>query len=445
MNEEANTGLDSWVNREFDRVSEIRTPGEFDARIKDRMARLSELPERWQELRAAVRKNVLGIKEEAIGIFLGEQAAGLNEPVLVLGKRLLAHAMRVQHGHTVVEYLADSDVVGSEPGLHSMTLPNPTVKGGKEHTPLVPVARYNQTPTNLTPASELNLENLVQAMSKIYSLSNARVNELAGAYYSRLSQTANLAALQNAVFRYFEQQLGLNPRKVVHDVDFDSAVAMNGGLALVMEKWSDIQASARQHTMKGVRIPEEGEAPFYAYLKDLQTRANIYIANDEGTQFRAMDPNNSSKQLGTFSADDILEGKVGITFRAIPRAILLATIFDAHVSGGGSKYNKPVSHVYEEVFGIPFYPIAHMDIGSSNSNESTAVFQYDSAANRKQNATYLQDSKALVQSGFVSTVDMFASLTDVDLARKIIANTMTDPGFTMATRVDLSPASKYGN
>lgn len=432
---EKRQGMSGWVESGFDRLSPYRTLGEFDQAIRARAELVNNLPTELLAVRDSMRES-LKIAEGQTAICFGEQAAGLQEPVLVLGKRLLANAMRIQFGHTPVEYFADSDVIGSEPGLHSVTLPNPMEKSGIEHIPLIAAGRNDQTPASLAPNSEFNLPHLASTLAKIYSQANPRVNELIGLYYGKLGQEPTVAQLQDAVLKYTESQLGISVRKSLKDIEFDTAIARNGGLDALLKYWPAIVASAKQYPLKGVRVPEAAEAPFYAYLKGIPVRPNVLFGEEPGS-FVAVDPRQPEKVLGRFTMQDIQDGRVGITFRAIPRAILLGIMFDGHISGGGAQYNKIVERVFQDVFGIPYYPIAHMDVGEPMQ----AVFQYNSQATRKLKAPHRDAALNAVQEGTVSAVDMFVSLHDVRGANEAIARAIADPTFTMASRIDLTPFS----
>lgn len=437
--------LSHWLNREFDTRSPIVSPGDFNNIARYRQSQLeTNLPDGWKELRYRIR-NWLGLTDTDVAVIFGEQSVGLNEPVLILGKRLLAKVMETQYAWTPIQYFAGSDVIGSEPGLHTVTVPNPFSNSGTEKTSVISSNKFKETPTFGVPAKAINLKNLRSLLSKVYG-NNPSVNFLLNQY--ELSRKYNtLAGVQNELLTYFLNQLFLDSKHSYDDIDFDTNLAQSGGLELILAVWQRILELSKKHKLaldndRLARIPDEHEMPFFTFKSGHNSeRHRVFSPDVDRESFYATPINKPDHHLYDFSLDDILGGNIPITFRAIPRVILFASIFDAHITAGGSKYNKIVEKVYPDLFGFEYYPIAHMDLVNF-AGQQEAVFQYKSAGNRKNTAPHLDKSTEAVKQGHVSSLDMFLSVKPKE-AEDIIYQTVSDPNFQMNSRVDLTEAFIY--
>lgn len=451
INEQANrTSNEAWIQDRFVERSPIRNGDGFNAIAQERQQHIENLPPELQELRTAVRKE-FNVADDGIWCYLGEQPCGLNEPPLVLGKRLLGKHMESTQGWTLLEYLAVSDVIGSETGMYRFDVPCQVNASGIETISLLPEKPFRQTPANLIASQRAEVDDTFRRLISIYR-ENPQVYELMGKMYSEYQIKNNTYAdAQNALFQYLQSKLGLRMRKRVNDIDIDSLIAQKGGLEYMITNWDEIVTRSAAHTNAGTRVPDMEEAPFFAYpskkynskddgdggeINDKPpVRPRIWFADDSRTRFVATHPFDKKETVGEFSLDDILRGKVGITFRAIPRAFLMNAIVDAHISGGGAQYNEVVKRTFEQMYNVPYLPIAFMDLVGQNGNRQS-VFGYDSSVlQRNKKAQGYPTAFRLVEEGSVSMMDLMLSVPDGSWEK--VQSVINDKSFDFSARVDL--------
>lgn len=424
-----------WLKEHFEPQCPIRSTEEFAEKVSQRQKRVEKLPADVVGLRHEVRKT-FGIDEEAVWTAYGEQPCGLNEPPLVLGKRVLGAYMSRNYGWKLLDYSASSDVVGSEAGMYRAELPYPYDKTGVHNLSVVSGAKFTETPALRVSTKEVDFKDIVARIIMVYGEGPA-VHDLIGQMYLEYVQKEqSLATAQNKLQGNLEQRLGLKSRKSAEDINFDSHLAQIGGLNLILSRWEEIVATSHKYANHTTRIPDSDEAPFYAYPQDVGIRPRIWFEDGSKTKYVATHPYDRGKVFGRFTDADIMEGRVGITFRAIPRVILMSSIFDAHITGGGAKYNGVAKGAYEELFQVPYFVIAHMDLAEENGEEK-GIFQYKSHALRKgEKAPGYKRARDLVIQGKIAMLDLAASL--IGNEREVINQVLKQDNLSMNQRIDLS-------
>lgn len=424
-----------WLKEHFEAHSPIRTAAEFAEIAADRQQEVARLPEEALALRQEVR-NAYRIADEDVWVAFGEQPCGLNEPPLILGKRLLASYMARNYGWKPLEYFASSDVVGSEAGMYKLEVPYPFVPEGIKTINLVSGNTHNQTPASRVSTSEVNFPALTANILMVYKKHSPNISDLIGQMYLEyVQQEQPLSKAQNQLLTNLEHRLGLRTGKPVEDLDFDSKIAQLGALDLMLGIWGRVVEVAHRYENTTTRVPELQEAPFYAYPATEVSRPRIWFEDESLKRYVATHPFDKTQVVGRFTYDDIIEGKVGVTFRAIPRIILVATIFDAHITGGGAKYNEVARPTYEKLFGVRYLPLAWMDL-TNGSGQEEGVFQYESLVlQRGKKGPGYQQAQEVVRQGKAGALDLAASLTGNE--REIISDLLSQPNLEMSQRVDL--------
>jgi hypothetical protein len=200
-----------------------------------------------------------------------------------------------------------------------------------------------------------------------------------------------------------------------------------------MTLWPSLISAAREHSIEGVRIPNDHEAPFYLY-HDCGGRMEVVIhAANPATSGREtpliVDCMNCDHQEDT-TIGDVLNSGRKLTFRAMARvaAYSLFGLGDGHITGGGSIYNTPTEGAFRDL-GLPYFPLMHMAKVDANG-EHTGLFDYISAATTKKKAQRhpgYEAAKELVRTGGVSMADLEISATRSDVKAGIEA-ALSDPG-----------------
>lgn len=440
---EKGTGTERWLES-FEARSPIRNAAEFAEQAIKRQAEIEEnLTEGVLQIRHRVRE-FFGIGPKDMWVILGEQPCGLNEPLLVLAKRLLAAYMAKHHGWKAADYSAASDVVGSESGMYRVEVPYPYDESGIRSVNLVSRNKFNQSPASQIPASEVNLEEIARNLVTVYGQHSLGLHTILGQMFLAFEGNKSLAQAQNELLGRLLDRLGLNLGKREVDIDFDSQIARMGGLELILNHWDEIIAATNNHSLgdEKTRIPDREEAPFFAYLdvnvkKGVPVRPRIWFADGTRKRYIATHPFNKEKVLRKFTYDDIMRGDVCITFRAIPRVMLFALVcFDAHITGGGAGYNKIVSLVFPEIFGASYFPLAWMDLKNA-SGEIAGVFQYDSPALRKgKKGCGYEKAENLVRQGKVGMLDLAVSLQGHEA--NVVNQVLSQPNLSMSQRIDFT-------
>ena len=430
------SGNHRWIEKHFETQSPIRNSYDLAEATYYRQQELRErLPKEAVHLREQVRGQYR-VGENDVWLIFGEQAVGLNDPPLVLGKRLIATHMAQNHGWKPLEYFASHDVIGSEAGLYRAELPFPHQEQGVQVINLVSSRKLGQVPAARIPNHEVDLHTLADQLMTVYGKHSPGLDRLLGQMYMEFDhQSQSLAAAQNNLLRRLEFSLGLHSRRKAEDLDFDTNLAQQGGLDLIMEQWPRLTALAQKHSNSTTRVPNAQEAPFHAYPKEVPFRPRVWIEDETQRKYVATHPFDQSEIVGRFNHNDIMEGKVGITFRAIPRIILFAAIFDAHVTGGGAKYNEVAAPVFEEVLQAPYFPLVWMDLVGPDCLEK-GVFQYRSAALRKGKGRGFEKASRLVNQGKAGLFDLALSLESGE--RESVRDILHLPTLPMSTRVSLS-------
>lgn len=425
--------LEGWLTRSFENNLPFRSMGEFKEAMFKRREKINRLSPNLKTLRDLIREEMLKRHPtESLVVIFGEQSVGLNAPSVVFGKRVVAGCL--PEGVLAFDYRAQTDVAGSEPGLHQVVLPNPFSPPGVESISLVP-NEWHQVPTCNISAVKMNLSRgLYPLLEKIYSSKNPRLPLLKQTIDNNLKQrNLSMAQLMDEIFKGFLTELGLSFPQIL-DYEFDTFSFLNGGFELIMERWGEILELARQtqnqSERKYCRVPSPNEAPFFVISlnKPYQRARILYDATKK--VFRGVSPyneNNETRELiPPFTISELYDvvnaGEVAVAWRAIPRAILLALIFDGHISGGGALYNKIVGPVFEEIFGIPYYPTTFLAPYILSSEETIlGPLQYQSVACRKTAAPYLREAQEAVRGNLVSLLDFYLSIKPQE-AGKIVRN-----------------------
>lgn len=427
-----------WIENNFELRCPISTVEQYINLVGERMNEMPRLPEVALELRQNVRES-FGIKPDTAWIVLGEQSVGLNEPPLVIGKRVLG-AFLASKGSSCLHYYAESDVVNSEPGLYRLELPDPTNQEGIRRIHWLSSDKFNQVPANRVSLDEINIERVIDELAKIYDRHSLRFRAFLGDLVQEtsplFSPAQNYAEMMNHLQGRLLSELGLLSRKKTSDVDFDSMLAKEGGLDLVLQLWPTIVDLSNKYKKlwDRVRIPEKNEAPFYVYLSGCPIRAKVFFDEEKDGYFIAVHPFRR-EFLRSFNKDQIMDGEIPITFRAIPRVLLFSSIFDGHVTGGGAGYNKITREVFKEIFGIDYFPLTWMDLVDEN-NQLLGLFQYQSLALRRKRREGYSIAEEMVRRGLVSALDLYLSLPP-NAKEAVQQQVFENPNFNMATRVYL--------
>ncbi|MEM4197066.1 MAG: hypothetical protein QXV64_03045 [Candidatus Anstonellaceae archaeon] len=378
----------------------------------------------WRELRRTLRA-ILQIPPNQPAVCFGEQSVGLWEPSVVLGKRVVAACLEEEI--VAYDYQAQTDVPGSEPGLNSVSLPNPFHDGGIERVSTLP-ERVNDIPTSNIPIKQFKKSDLLAALDKIYSKKNPRSQQLKELIEKSLQQNLSIADFNDQLFTYFCEEIGLPRFPEVIDYEFDTFSFLNGGMELILLEYWDkiIESACKTQANLGktyCRVPEKNEAPFFIIVTNIPYPRARILWDRERSVFWGVAPQNPQKiVIPEISFSELLsnvsEGKIKIAWRAIPRAIILATVFDGHISGGGALYNKVVAPVFEELTGVAHYPIAFL---SPINEEGEGVLQYRSAACRKTDPPYLIEAQNAVKANRVSLLDFYLSIKPKE-ARSVLTD-----------------------
>lgn len=412
-------GFANWLDRFFEKSLYYPTIDRFQRQIKERLRQ--EMNASWQQLRKTLRREVLNLDLEVPAVVFGGQSKGLNATSVTLGKRIVASCL--VEGILAYDYRAQTDVAGSEAGLNKVILPNPFHPNGIESVPILK-DRYFDIPTSNISASLFKKKELFATLDKIYSRRNPRYEGLRK-LIENLLDTPNLsiADFNDQLFLNLCEEIGLPPFPNIRDLEFDTLSFIKGGGELIMENWKKIIEMARRVQSQlgntyGLRVPEENEAPFFIIIPNTQyPRARILWERERGV-FWGVHPQNPQKiVIEETSFDDFLEmisnDQIKIAWRAIPRAIILSTTFDGHISGGGALYNHIVAPVFEELTGVPHYPIAFLS--PINEQEGEGILQYKSAACRKTGSEgktppYADLATEAVRRNIVSLLDFYLSI-----------------------------------
>lgn len=424
---------DRWLTRNFIPECPIRTPGEFIVSIDTRMKEIGNLEADALALRNAVRER-LGVSDNNPLVFYGEQPVGLNEPAgPIVGKRLLAHVTATIMGTEamLLDMRAISDVINSEPGLYRLTVPDPREERGITNIHWVRARKFYQIPAANAMISRNAIDNVVLQLQQIYDSETLRFFDNENLSEIVKGDEINYAEFMNTLLNILLSNLGLQSPSIVTDITLDSVIAQSGGLDLILNHWPEIiDLSNSYNTENLARIPETNEAPFFTFLEN-QPRLVVKIIDDQN--FNAYNPR--TKELVTaFSRDDVVNGRVPVCFRAIPRILLYAIISDAHITGGGARYNEFTEKVFEDIFRVPYFPLAWMDLGDKMGLRN--LFQYQSAALRNKNELPgFNRALSAVERGEISALDLFLSLPEN--ARELVQQQVFEnlENFTMATRI----------
>lgn len=442
------TGLERWVSGDrFQPISPISKLSNAVDIAHTRIEASTHLPLLWQRSREMLR-NALGIHPQQIFSMFGEQATGLQETTIILAKRLLAAHALLELGVKVETYSLHADVTGSEAGMKAMTLPDPYTQSGTRQIGVFPGKGRENTALNTLPPSLIDIEALTKALAQTYGNNNPRLREILEIYRIALDTTSNIAQAQDTIRLAIERNLGIDFNQTT-DTELDRAFLFNaGGWELLDTYWQDILQLSRdaqgEIALSGFRVPENDEAPFYAIrASDIKettssTRGRVIMLED-GT-YSIRHPHRRDIELDHFTREDIRDGKIQISLRAIPRAIMFALLTDILITGGGAQYNQVVAKVFKQLTGVDYPPIIHMDLADENGN-SRSTINYNSVALRKPNAPFLKAAESAVQRGLVSLIDFYLSIRDLDLAKSIIHGAVTSQNFSTATVLDLTSAT----
>ncbi len=457
MSENKQTPFERWISSgNFSEISLVRNPEEFLSLLYRRRQELSLLPPYLMEIREKARRELLGISPDELAIVYGEQPTGLNEPVLVIGKRVAAEATRRRDPNIrLVEYYASGDTANSQEGFYKLVLPDPSNERGVWEHNIIPIRHFNQVA-----AFQISVDHLIEGFDKLgpllierYGSDNRRVFELIGRmavmrYKRDKGQIQSYDQAQIALLRDIEGILGIRSRRWIRDIEFDTALAaleLADGetvLSILMSQWRNFLEIARKHQIPEdtrTRIPNPNEMPFWVYLTydGRPIRAQVFF-DDDRMKFIATHPQQRDLILEEFDMDSLIErikkGTLFLTFRVLPRAFLLSLIFDGHITGGGARYNEILQKVFPELTNCSHYPIAFMDL-VDEEGRPRGVIQYRSSALNKKKNPYLVAAEKQVSRGMVSMVDLFLSLPDN--ARDRIEEAINSPSFNMSTRIYL--------
>ena len=397
-----------------------------------------DLAERINETSQRTRQ-ALGIGPDELALFFGEQTYGPG-PQKVLGKRVLGRAAHLYAGTTSVELMASSDAIGSEPDLRAFKLPNVQNKVGFTVLNLLP--GWKRAANRATDACESPTpEALASLRDTAYNLYNRGV---AAPFLNRLSAVyeanPNYAKANTALLRDYETDLGIAGDILVHDSDIETLIAQNGGLEAIMALWPSFLAAAREHSVDGVRIPNDHEAPFYLYHEcGGRMEVVIHTADPTRTDYETpliADCQNCDHQEDT-TVSEVLGSGRRLTFRAMARVAAHSLFLgDGHITGGGSIYNIPTEDAFKTL-GIPYFPLMHMAKTDADGDRS-GVFQYDSAVLSKKKAQQLpgyEAAKALVHEGGVSMADLEISTSPASVRAGIEAALASPGNFGPHSRV----------
>lgn len=423
------------------------------------------LPPQIMELRNLWR-GLIGIKPEQLAIVFGEQSVGLNEPAVVLAKRLVAAAI-LKHNPKVqiVYFSAQSDVVGSEPGLRRGVLPNPHQPNGIETVNILSGKQYQDSPTSKVPTTELNLNNLLNTLYKIYGTKNPNL-EMLKDWFKKVKEFTSVAEFQDYLLENFVVQLiGIKPPKVI-DYQIETEVFINGGYELIMELWPRLlqllNEAQQKHNIRNLRVPNENEAPFYIIFHydpssieedssekpKIVPRGKVLMQEIGGKRIFHWCENPHTKSTTVSMTeeeifDKIKRGKISISSGVGQRGgVTLPIIFDGHITGAGALYNKEIAIIFPEIFNTtPHYPITYM----TPTNEfGQGIFQYNSYPLRRMGAPYISEASDAVRTNAVSLYDLLLSI-DPEAARQLIEKEIESGNFSFNSRFNLIKSSIIQN
>ncbi len=458
-------GFEIWLERFAENPSPYPTVDEYLEAVTSRYKTTNEnLPPGISELRNLWR-GLIGINPGQIAIVLGEQSAGLNEPPLVLGKRLVATAISKENpAIKIVDFRAQSDVVGSEPGLRRIVLPNPHQPDGIETVNILSGKQYQDSPTSRVPALELDLQRLSTTLAKIYGRRNPNLGMLE-AWFDRVGEFKNVAEFQDYLLENLVGQLvEIIPRRFI-DYQLETEIFIKGGYGLIMELWPIllelVNKAQDEHNIRNLRVPNQDEAPFYIIFHDdpssgeitpskkpkMIPRGRVLMEERDGKRiFHWCESPHARIVSASMSEEDIFDqiyrGLISVVFRTIPRAVILSLIFDGHITGGGALYNIEIAEIFPQIFnGIPHYPITYM---TPRNKFNEGIFRYNSYPLRKTGAPHIHEALNAVIRNAVSLYDMILSIDPVEasqLIREVI--NIKKGNFPFNLRLDLTKSSYY--
>jgi hypothetical protein len=420
------------------------TPQQFLDQVGNHLPSVEEsverlLPPKVADLAFLCRREtrkMINIPPEALVIIFGEQAYGLNEPPKVIGKRVFACTL----GDSVVplEMFATFDVVGSEAGIYRMQIPNPSnPEGYTSLTILKDHKRRPNAPTNGFRAPTIEeLEKVFATLAGSYGLPKSEtLKEIFRSSYEQRNNP-NYALANVDLLRRFEKAIGLQIENYLTEDTLDTILAQNGGMELMFFLWPTLVIEANKHPFEGVRTPAMEETPFQLYHQErpdcLGRMRAIFVTNPYENSVVHLDTPITATCMECdesidLTAQQILEEKRKITWRAIPRVILYSTTcIDGHISGGGSIYNQQAKAATTGI-GLPYFPLTWMEKGPRG------IFVYNSAAFGKakdeNNPGY-----TFVHEGKAAMVDLLLSAGTAQI-KQSIAEAIQDPSFSTSTRI----------
>jgi hypothetical protein len=394
---------------------------------ENRTVVMSALPPRIADLceqtQSSVR-DILKVKPNDVVVVLGEQTYGFNEPPKVIGKRILAKDMEINHGVTAIELFASYDVVSSEGGIYRMQIPHANAKEGVVSVNMLPGWKHKkhvstvgfQTPTP---------EEMTAAMDTLSGIYGPTKSENLRAFYEKHNSSNHNYAEANAVIlRDFEQQIGLQIQRYVYENTLDTHIAANGGMEVMLYLWPRLLKEAQQFQTSEVRVPDINETPFFIYHTDNNCggRMKSFFIDTETELNLESQIASRCMQCGhdeTSSPGNLLETGRQLTWRAIPRVIAYSTlgVADGHITGGGSVYNGIAQQASDNI-GLDYFPIVHMSKVDEHG-EKTGIFNYPSAALSKAKGPNLKQAETFVKEGRAAMTDLIMSVGVSQLKEKL--------------------------
>ncbi len=403
----------------------------------------TELADVIRQSQLQLRATLHATPDDLVVVF-GEQTYGLNERPKVLGKRLIAKALQ-RLGIKPIELFAAYDVVGSEPAIYRYQIPDPSNPEGVSSINTLPgwKKRKNSATAGFPCPTPEQISTFVKPLEAGYRPSKTHHLEQMLLHYH--GSAPNYAEGNSLILRSLERQIGLDIPETVYEQDFDTLIATHGGMQLLLYLWPEIIQQAQAHQHPGVSVPQPDATPFQMYHTDPYCMGRM-----ESSFSKPTNPNMESAvscrcmecgyQTST-SPQQIIETQVPITWRAIPRVIAYSTLglFDGHITGGGSVYEKTVIDV-TRAMGLPYFPLIHMD-RTIPSGEKKPIFDYSSDAASKKGPNVERATKLVKENG-VSTIDLVLSI-GVSALNHVITETVSQNLTTTTTVICPPPCGKF--
>lgn len=365
----------------------------------------------------------MGIDPAAAVVIYGEQPYMVGGCPKVLAKRFLVENLRSigsGSGLLPLEMFASFDSAVSEPDIYRAILPSPAKDGRRGIG--VPTRTISQDITVFgVQVSAADIARILANIEDHYH-SIRKHSHLDEALALIPVMEGNLAYFNIAALHKITEALGLRSDRTVFDGEFESAVALVGGLEYILDRWDEMRRLINEYNGGQVRPLGEADAPIWLHEGSRRLRVEYH---DQRFRF------NSHEMTLTELLDLVRGGTYQVTYKAIPRVLIYSILADGHISGGGSTYNEVASRVAQSM-GLPYFPL--MTLGSRLFNYDSVVF-----AKLKRPESGLcpfQVGLDLVAGNKVATLDLIASHGS-DRVREAVLEFVSRPDIRVGESIEI--------